>query len=565
MKSSFIFLFFILLGCSATKNTKNLSQINSSALDNINWYQKDYALDGIPGISLEKWYNTQPKKTKNQIIVAVLDTQIDLNHEDLKSQIWTNPNEIPNNGIDDDKNGYVDDVNGWNFLGTKSGNYIVWTNFEYVRIIREWSPLFANKKEDEIESNSLLKYKDYQRAVSYLAKNKKHYNGWLKSLNHDIDVFPLIKDTLKHFFPKENYTYKQLDSLYKIYKINDKSYRQRRDDNDKDLGALIFFMMTNMESNDTDLSSLKEQQEKLDSVVNKNLNLNYNERVFIDNNSNILEKGYGSNQLCPIIKGIKRFHNHNTEVSSIIAANRKNNIGIKGFSDSIKIMPLNISASGDENDKDIAMAIYYAIDNGAKVINMSFSKEFSIHKEWVFDAIKYAEKNNVLIVHCSGNNGLNIDENPLYPNDYDYNDKGEISNNFITVGSISKKKDSLFVSNFSNYGKQNIDIFAPGEEIYTAFPDNKYDFDSGTSLAAPMVSGTAALIWLYYPTLTVQEVKYIILESGTPYDIEVLIPGGNGKKAKFSELSKSGKVLNVYNAMQMAKELSLQKKQIIKY
>jgi subtilisin family serine protease len=187
---------------------------------------------------------------------------------------------------------------------------------------------------------------------------------------------------------------------------------------------------------------------------------------------------------------------------------------------------------------------------------MSFAKEFSLHPEWVTAALQYAEKHNVLVVHAASNESKNNDTDPLYPNDYLYDDQPEICNNFISVGSINKNYGEKMVSSFSNYGKNNVDLFAPGEEIYTAIPDNQYSFDSGTSLAAPMVSGTAALIWLYYPKLTVQEVKQIILESGTSHDIEVIVPGTKDKKVKFSELSKSGKVLNVYNAMQMAKEMS---------
>jgi cell wall-associated protease len=225
-------------------------------------------------------------------------------------------------------------------------------------------------------------------------------------------------------------------------------------------------------------------------------------------------------------------------------------------------MPLSISASGDEYDKDIAMAIYYAVDNGAKIINMSFGKEFSLKQEWVSEAFKYAEKNNVLLVHGSGNNRFNVDENPYYPSDIDYlhDTKKELVSNFINVGSISKRTDSTMVSPFSDYGKQNVDLFAPGEEIYVAKPNNEYGYDSGTSLAAPMVSGTAALIWLYYPKLTVQEVKNIILESGGTIDKMVIKPGTKDEMVPFSELSKTGKILNTYNAMKMAEEVSKKKK-----
>lgn len=564
--NTLFFIFLFLISCKPTQqlNSYSLSNLESksefTSLELQTWYQKDIKEDLIPGISLDKWYRLNKKKPETKsIIVAVIDTQIDINHEDLQGQLWRNEKEILNNGIDDDHNGYIDDISGWSFIGTKSGGYVVWSNYEYVRIVREWGPLFAGKTESQIDDQDLYKYKEYHRAQKLLEDKNKYYNNWFKSLNHNVAIYPLVKDTLKYFFPKEDYTYKQLDSMYKKYKINDKNFKQRRDDNDRDLGALIDCMMASLEVNQKTLEDIQDKQTQLDSVVNKNLNIEYDERLLIGDNPNVLEKGYGNNNVSNNKVGHRSFQDHSTKVSGIIAANRKNNIGIKGIVQDVKIMPLNISPSGDEYDKDIAMAIRYAVDNGAKIINMSFWKEFSLHKEWVFDAFKYAEEHDVLLVNISGNDGLDIDKNPSYPNDNNFDDFEEVCSNFIKVGSISNKLDSMLVSDFSNYGKQNVDLFAPGDEIYSTGAGNSYKFDSGTSLAAPMVSGTAALIWSYYPKLTVQEVKQIILDSGTAYNLEVIVPGTKDKKVPFSELSKSGKVLNVYDAMQLAEKVSKKK------
>jgi cell wall-associated protease len=552
LKNLFLLLLpFIVTGQINKRYTENKIKV---------WYDKDYLTDNIPGISLNKFYLEYKNKPElNNIVVAVIDTQLDIQHEDLRDQVWTNPKEISNNDIDDDHNGHVDDINGWNYIGAKNGDYLVWGNFEYVRLVREWGLEFKDKTESEIKTQDISKYKEYQRAIKALEKNNKYYKNYLKSLKYSLQLYPLAKDTLKHYFPKENYTAKQLDSMYKAYKINDKTYQQMRDDNDKDFGALIFQMKIRMENNTNSFDILKDKESQFDSIVNKNLNADYDERKFIDDNPNELGKSYGNNKISTSIKKeIRIFQDHNTKVSGIIAATRDNNKGIQGFSNQIKLMPLNVSytGNGDEHDKDIAMAIRYAVDNGAKVINMSFKKEFSLHKEWVDEAFKYAEEHNVLIVHCAGNEKSNADENPFYPNDVAYDGKGEICNNFINVGSISQKVDSTFVSGFSNYGKNNVDIFAPGDEIYTTSSENTYGFDSGTSLAAPMVSGTAALIWLYYPKLTAAQVKQIIMDSGVAYDMEVIVPGTKDKKVKFSELSKSGKVVNVYNAMLMAKKMA---------
>lgn len=546
----FLFISF-LSSCGIKKKQVNVSD---SLFYPEKWHHVDFDKDKIHGVSLQKLYNERElKNTSNSIIVAVLDTQIDLNHEDLKNQIWINEKEIPNNKIDDDKNGYIDDVNGWNFVGKPNGGYFSYGNFEYTRVVKKWDFYFKNKK--SVSEDSLEVFKEYKRAQTKLEKSINYYTGWKKSLDFRIKYYKLVEDTINYFFPKKDYTVSKLDSLYQKYKINDKTFKQRRDDNDLDLGALIHYKKTDFETGIKAVEDHIGPSNQFDSIINKNLNVNFVDRDMIQDNPNKLEKGYGNNQL----NLYKNLNYHSTVVSGTIAGNRNNNIGVKGFHDNIKIMPLSTSISGDEHDKDIAMAIYYAVDNGAKIINMSFGKEFSLEKKWAFDAYKYAEEHNVLIVHISGNDRFDIDKNPYYPNDNDYINKKEVVGNFINVGSISKRTDSTMVSPFSNYGKENVDIFAPGEEIYVAKPYNEYRYDSGTSLAGPMVSGTAALIWLYYPKLTVKQVKDIILESGITIDKMVIKPGTKDEMVPFSDLCKTGKVLNTYNAMQLAKKISKQR------
>ncbi len=541
-----LIIFLISISCSTNKEITEHK--------NTFWHQNDKKIKFSNSNLLNKWHSENKfNKTKNTIIVAVLDTQIDLNHEDLKNQIWINKNEIPNNGIDDDINGYIDDLNGWNFVGKPNGGYYVYGNFEYTKIVRKYDSIFNDSK--DIQNDSEFLYNEFKRAKQKHQIYSGFYSNWLKSMEFSVNVGQIARDTLKYFFPKEDYTIEQLDSLYKIYKINDKTYKQKRDSNDRDLGALIHYVKSDYSTGDKTVRDLVKSRDDKDSILNRNLNISFNPRDFIKDDTKILKKGYGNNKL----NNAPNLRKHSTTVSSIIASNRKNNIGTNGFHDKIKIMPLSISTSGDEYDKDIAMAIYYAVDNGAKVINMSFGKEFSLNQQWVTEAFKYAEKHNVLLIHGSGNNSFNIDTNPYYPSDYDYEKKKDLVANFINVGSISKRTDSTMVSSFSDYGKNNVDIFAPGEDIYVAIPDNQYKYDSGTSLAAPMVSGTAALIWLYYPNLTVQEVKQIILESGVTINKQVIKPGTENELVPFSELCKSGKILNTYNAIKMAEERSKKK------
>jgi cell wall-associated protease len=193
----FILLFFI--SCGSTKEYENYS---TNLLPLQYWFQKDYQQDAVPGISLDKFYTQNTKKSKSKsIIVAVIDTQIDIHHEDLKGQLWINTKEIPNNGIDDDHNGYVDDVNGWNFLGTPNGGYVVWANFEYTRLVRDWAPLFKNKTESQIAIQDISHYKEYRKALKKLEEENRYYKNWMKSVSHSESIYPLIKDTLKYFFP----------------------------------------------------------------------------------------------------------------------------------------------------------------------------------------------------------------------------------------------------------------------------------------------------------------------------------------------------------------------------
>lgn len=217
-------------------------------------------------------------------------------------------------------------------------------------------------------------------------------------------------------------------------------------------------------------------------------------------------------------------------------------------------MPLSISAFGDEHDKDISLAIRYAVDNGAKVINMSFGKEFSLYKEWVFDAIKYADKNNVLIVSSAGNDGRNLNTSEVYPNDSDIN-QNEVADNFLLVGASNYNINSKMVPRFSNYGSNNVDVFAPGRKTYsTSAKKEKYEtVAGGTSTSSAITSGVAALLRSHYPNLTASQIKHILMDSGVKYTFPVKI---RDTLLPFNKLSKSGKIINAYNALIMADSIS---------
>ena len=294
---------------------------------------------------------------------------------------------------------------------------------------------------------------------------------------------------------------------------------------------------------------LKNIQEQVNERLNYNLNIDYKGRTTNDDINDLSDIGYGNGN----VKHVKKSESHGTHVAGIIAAERNNGKGANGIANNAEIMALRVVPNGDEYDKDVALAIRYAVDNGAKVINGSFGKSFSPDSQWVRDAIKYASDNDVVFVHAAGNDSNNVDVEPNFPDDNV--NFVEISNSYIRVGSLTQKYGSKMVSGFSNYGKKNVDIFAPGSEIYSTLPENEYDFKGGTSMAAPGIAGIAALLRSQYPNLSAAQVKQVIIDSGLPLTTKVVVGGDASNVKPFADLSKSGKIANAYNALIMASKI----------
>ena len=509
------------------------------------WHFKDVFIDTIPGISLNKAYGLLGHMVPDTIIVAVLDMSIDIEHEDLAHSIWYNAREIPSNGLDDDNNGYVDDVNGWNFIGWTNNRSSQFVNYEYTRILRKFDPIFKGKEREEIAKQLLWDYEQYKRAEEAF-KEQMTYAEW--ESNNAQALTNLGKDNkalLSKYFPSSDFTIGKLDSLSAIFK------------EDANLQDAIEFRKELVQYGVLE-KDIIEGQLKADERINKLLNLEYNDRKPLEDlyPDDLNYNKYGNN----IVNYNTTLLDHGTLVAGVIAANRENEIGAKGVTNAVKIMPLSISAFGDEHDKDLALAIRYAVDNGARIINISSGKTFSMHPKLVQNAIEYAAIKDVLIVTSAGNDGLNLDKvgNYNFPNDTDLKAE-EISDNFIKVGSVTHKVGKDLFDIYSNYGKREVDIFAPGKEIYTTSPNqDNYSFESGTSFAAPMVAGVAALIFSYYPHLSAEEVKKIILETGIEYKMYVNISKDEEqpKLVPFVTLCKSGKVINAYYALKLAELLN---------
>ncbi|MGH1384459.1 S8 family serine peptidase [Kordia sp.] len=514
---------------------------NKLTLDDVNvWQHKDIIEDSIPGISLDKAYRELlDTKKGDTIIIAVIDTRLDINHEEIKNYIWTNKNEIPENKIDDDGNGYIDDIHGWNFLADKNGKNLFDLNYSYVRFYREYKVKFNGKLESEIHKQDIY---DYRLFVSAKKKIQSELNlrksniSYLDSLKND---GILVFNKLKKIFPNKSLNQDSLDSLQS-----------------KDTTVVNYIKKYSYYLNIRE--PIDERLESEHKYLNVYLNEEYDDvKLFKDNFNNIRDTNYGNNKVSSDID----IFNHSTQVTGIIVADRNNSIGIKGITNTAKIMPVCISPSGNERDKDIALGIRYAVDNGASIINITFTKDYPLHNDWVISALKHAAKNDVLVVSSSGNDYTDLDTQDSYPND-SKNGESEYVDNFIKVGASWFKLNERMVTHFSNYGKREVDIFAPGKNIYTTLSNNKYKHTDGTSISAPMVSGVAALIRSYYPNLTAAEVKQIIMKSGVSLNIMVNKPSTSKEKelVPFSSLSKSGKIVNAYNALLMAEKVSKKKK-----
>jgi cell wall-associated protease len=487
------------------------------------WGHLDLQKDTIPGMSVDRAYAELLKKRKGEeVIVAVIDSGIDLDHEDIKDVLWTNPGEKAGDGIDNDGNGYIDDIHGYNFLGESYNEQMEMTRILRLKIGDEAYQAAAREKLNE-------KLPEAQAALPQLKQIEA--------------MVTMADNNIKEALGKENYTLADLQN-----------YQPKNTQEERTVGMLVQ-VMTMGEEVPAAIKDLQQGIKYYEAQVNYNLNVDFNGRTPVgDDPYDYTDQDYGNGD--PNIRVSDE--SHGSHVAGIIAATRNNKKGVDGVASNVKIMSIRTVPNGDEYDKDIALAIRYAADNGAKVINASFGKAFSPNSEWVYDALKYAASKDVLFVHAAGNDGNDLDspENPNFPNDHPQTNTDELVDNYLTVGALTPYYGSEMVAVFSNYGKENVDIFAPGDEIYSTMPDNQYEFQGGTSMAAPAVAGLAAMIRSYFPDLTAAQVKQVIMKSGIAPSIKVQVGGSEGPEKSFSEISKSGKIANLYNALILASEVA---------
>lgn len=540
LKLIVFFLFALMTGA--------LAQIQYDPERLKDWHLRD-TKSQVPGTGVEEAYKTTLKgKTSHEVIVAVIDGGVDIHHEDLQGKIWINPREIANNGLDDDKNGYVDDIHGWNFIGNASGNNVHHDTYESVRTLATLKKKYANTDPSKLDKAARTEYDQYLSLLQDIENKRKDAEEQWKELRKNetilLEVLEAIKKELGAL-PLTKSNLERVDTSKNIY-VN--------------IGQKILLSVLEEEphinSFDQINQSVKQQygepRAALEAKFLYQYNTEFDSRTIVgDHYENPEERFYGNND----VKGPDAFHG--THVAGIIAANRENNAGMNGIARDVKIMALRAVPDGDERDKDVANAIRYAVDNGARVINMSFGKGESPYKKVVDEAIRYAEKRDVLLVHAAGNSGEDNDATLHFPVKT-LDRKGlfvkKKVRNWLDVGALSFTMDEDLVASFSNYGKKSVDIFSPGVRIYSTAPENKYEFADGTSMASPVIAGVAALIRSYYPKLSSKQVIKAILKNGTESDQKVNRPG-SGEKVTLSQLCKTGSYVNATKALEAASKM----------
>lgn len=498
-----------------------------------NWFNLDWKKDGVPGVSTERSYQSILKnKSAEPVIVAVIDGGVDPLHEDLDDVMWINPGEIADNGIDDDQNGYIDDIYGWNFIGNPNGESVGADALEITRLYAHYDKKFKNANPATLKGKERQKYDYYKQLEETVTESFEKARKNLDYYNELKSTYLESEASLKKYLKTETVTLEQLQGIQS---------------DDEEITNAVSVVSKMMESGldasyfDGVLGYFEGQAKYYDPTFDPR-------GIVGDNYADSREWQYGNND----VKGPEAFHG--THVAGIIGAERDNDLGIKGVSDQVFIMGVRVVPDGDERDKDVANGIRYAVDNGASVINMSFGKSYKWDKKVVDDAVKYAEKHDVLLVHAAGNDGSNTDIADNFPTD-SYERSGwfgkKRAKNWIEVGALNWQEGDKLAAPFSNYGKDNVDLFAPGMAIHSTTPDNGYQDAQGTSMASPVVAGVAALVRAYYPDLTAVQVKDILMKSVVPVNQQVLKPGTKDM-VPFSQLSVSGGIVNVYNALELA-------------
>ncbi len=512
------------------------------------WHLLDKAKDGYNGISLSQAYDfVRSRNLKSEpVVVAVIDSGVDTLHEDLKPVLWKNPGEIPGNGKDDDGNGYIDDVHGWNFIGGKDGRSVKQDSYEGARVYHSLREKYAGQTIDTaaLSAAELEEYKTWLRAKNKIEGDSGDSIGLdLFMLKRALKSAQKSDSILRKALNKDTFTGNDLDS----FQTEESAAKAAK-------GGLIYLFRANQMMETTNVEFLQGfgdfvggEERKAES--REKSPPSYRKDIVGDNEEDINDRYYGNHDI------MASTPYHGTHVAGIIGAVRNNRLGIDGIADNVQLMIIRAVPDGDEHDKDVALAIRYAVENGAKIVNMSFGKDFSPQKEWVDDAVQFAASKGVLLIHAAGNDRKNIDSADNYPSPV-LKATSSRAANWITVGASGDEKAGGLTAPFSNYGKTEVDVFAPGVRIYSTIPGgNTYGNAQGTSMASPVVAGVAAFLLSYFPGLTAEQLKYCIEQSAVPPAEQVSKPGTDDL-VSLKDISKTGGIVNAYEAAKLAATLT---------
>ena len=500
-----------------------------------NWWHLDAAADRIPGISADRAYREllAGRAPRDTVVVAVLDSGVEIDHPDLDGVLWVNEDEIAGNGVDDDANGYVDDVHGWNFLGGADGRNVSHDTYEVTRLYARLRPVYFAARADTLTGDAVAEYALWQEVKTEVERRRREDMQTLANVRQLALSMQAAEEMLKASMGVTELK----PAAVEAFTPADERTRQAR---------AFWLQWTGQE---VTLEMLAEYREHLETTLEFGLNPEFDPRPLVgDDPADLAQRGYGN----PDLEGPDA--SHGTHVAGIIAAERGNGIGIDGIAPAVRIMTVRVVPDGDERDKDVANGIRYAVDNGARIINMSFGKGYSPEKHVVDEAVRYAESRGVLIVHAAGNDAEDVEVEPSFPV-RTYTAGGGAAN-WIEVGASSWEGGAALPATFSNYGQSQVDVFAPGVAILSTVTDATWARNDGTSMAAPVVSGVAALVWSYFPELTAAQVRQVILDSATRYTDEAVTLPGAETRVPFGRLSATGGVVNVYEALRMAEAMA---------
>ena len=513
-----------------------------------NWFNLTPA-DGAEGVSTEKTYEVLGMPQSEDIIVAVIDSGVDVNHEDLQGKIWINEGEIANDGIDNDGNGYIDDVFGWNFIGGSNGMASIEKDDSLKNGIRlvKGDPS-AQVDADTLEvTRELVRMKKLKKSVESLGEKLTPMQAaYLEKVKAVVDSAVAEAKNVVSNYSSRLKSYKAAEQILLSAGASTMSIEAVRAIVSEDAQVMeAKKVMLSLLSNGLTEARLTRILDYYGDQLQYYYNESFNPRTVVgDDYTNQAERSYGNNDV------IGPDSSHGTHVSGSIAAVRDNALGIKGVATNVKIMAIRVVPNGDERDKDVANGIRYAVDNGARIINMSFGKAYSPFKSEVNKAVAYAESKGVLLVHAAGNDNKDNDVLPSYP-ERTFNEENRDFNNWLEIGASSFKKGLSLPADFSNYGKKSVDFFAPGVDILSTTPDNSYDTFSGTSMASPTAAGVAALLLSYDPGMDADGVKALMIDTSRRYPkLKVNLPGTE-TPVLFSTLSTYGSIVDAFEAAKL--------------